>query len=111
MATLNKDCRECAVDVDAVVKNSFGRRLSVAGPFEVFDIAGWDTIRVIIDQLFPVMDTSVETSTLVKEMVDKGDLGLKTNRGFCPWTNESALSLRLRIAEALATIERLSRGD
>lgn len=100
-----------AEDVDAVVKNSFGRRLSVAGPFEVFDIAGWDTIRAIIDQLFPVMDTSVETPTLVKEMVDKGDLGLKTNRGFYPWTNESALALRLRIAEALATIERLSRGD
>ena len=28
-------------DVDEVVKTSFGRRLAVAGPFEVFDLAGW----------------------------------------------------------------------
>jgi 3-hydroxybutyryl-CoA dehydrogenase len=27
-------------DVDAVVTNSFGRRLAVAGPLEVFDLAG-----------------------------------------------------------------------
>ena len=98
-----------AEDVDVVVKNSFGRRLSVAGPFEVFDIAGWDTIRAIMDQLFPVIDASTETPTLVKEMVDKGELGLKTNRGFYSWTNESASSLRLRIGEALAAIERRSR--
>jgi 3-hydroxyacyl-CoA dehydrogenase len=99
-----------AEDVDVVVKNSFGRRLSVAGPFEVFDIAGWDTIRAIIDQLFPVIDTSTGTPTLIKEMVDKGDLGLKTNKGFYSWTSETASDLRLRIGEALAAIETLSRG-
>ena len=33
-----------AADVDTVVKTGFGRRLAVAGPLEVFDIAGWDTI-------------------------------------------------------------------
>ena len=31
-------------DVDTVVTSSFGRRLAVAGPLEVFDLAGWDTI-------------------------------------------------------------------
>jgi 3-hydroxyacyl-CoA dehydrogenase len=98
-----------AVDVDVVVKSSFGRRLSVAGPFEVFDIAGWDTIRAIIDQLFPVIDASTETPGLVREMVDRGDLGLKTGRGFYRWTDEDAAALRSRISEALATIERLSR--
>ena len=33
-------------DIDKVVTNSFGRRLSVAGPLEVFDVAGWDTIYI-----------------------------------------------------------------
>ena len=100
-----------AEDVDTVVKTSFGRRLSVAGPFEVFDIAGWDTIRAIMDQLFPVIDTSTEVPALVQDMVAKGNLGLKTGQGFYAWTDEDAAALRSRISEALATIERLSRGD
>ena len=35
-----------AETVDLVVRNSFGRRLSVAGPFEVFELAGWDLVPV-----------------------------------------------------------------
>ena len=42
-----------AEDVDTVVKTGFGRRLAVAGPLEVFDIAGWDTISHIIGRAVP----------------------------------------------------------
>ena len=100
-----------AEDVDTVVKTSFGRRLSVAGPLEVFDIAGWDTITAIVDQLFPEIERSPETPDILRSMVDRGDLGLKSGRGFYPWTEESAASVRGRIAQALATLEGLSRGD
>ena len=33
-----------AQDVDTVVKNGFGRRYAAAGPFEVWELAGWDFI-------------------------------------------------------------------
>ena len=98
-----------AEDVDAVVKSSFGRRLAVAGPLEVFDIAGWDTILAIIEQLFPEIDSSREAPSLVREMVEKGELGVKSGRGFYPWSDESVASTRQRIGKALATLERLSR--
>ena len=97
-------------DVDAVVKTSFGRRLAVAGPFEVFDLAGWDTVRAIIETLFPVMDSSTKVPNTIENMVQRGDLGLKSGKGFYPWTDEAAASLRGRVSEALATIERLSQG-
>ena len=100
-----------AEDVDTVVKTSFGRRLSVAGPLEVFDIAGWDTITAIVDQLFPEIERSPDTPDILRGMVDRGDLGLKSGRGFYPWTEESAASVRGRIAQALATLEGLSRSD
>jgi 3-hydroxyacyl-CoA dehydrogenase len=100
-----------AEDVDTVVKTSFGRRLSVAGPLEVFDIAGWDTITAIVDQLFPEIERSPDTPDILRGMVDRGDLGLKSGRGFYPWTEESAASVRGRVAQALATLEGLSRGD
>ena len=100
-----------AEDVDTVVKTSFGRRLSVAGPLEVFDIAGWDTITAIVDQLFPEIERSPDTPAILRGMVDRGELGLKSGRGFYPWTEESAASVRGRIAQALATLEGLSRSD
>ena len=96
-----------AQDVDAVVTNSFGRRLAVAGPFEVFDLAGWDTILAIIDQLFPDLESSRNTPALVKDMVDRGELGVKSGQGLYPWNDEVVAAVRQRVAEALAAIEQL----
>ncbi len=96
-----------AEDVDTVVKTGFGRRLAVAGPLEVFDMAGWDTISHIIDELNPDLDTSAENSPTVTNMLDRGDLGVKTGRGFYRWDDEALADLRRRITHALAAIDRL----
>ena len=98
-----------AEDVDVVVKNSFGRRLAVAGPFEVFDIAGWDTILAIISALNPDLESSGATPALVQDMVGRGELGVKSGKGFYSWNNETASALRQRVSRGLATIERLAR--
>ena len=100
-----------AEDVDLVVKNSFGRRLSVAGPFEVFDLAGWDTIAAIIDQLFPALESSPETPALVRDILARGELGVKSGRGFYPWSDEAVAGFRQRISQALASIEQASRDQ
>ena len=94
-----------AEDVDTVVKTSFGRRLAVAGPLEVFDIAGWDTISAIIDQLFPDLETGRETPGLVSKMVERGNLGIKSGQGFYEWNDEKVAALRRRISRALASID------
>ncbi len=98
-----------AEDVDLVVKSSFGRRLSVAGPFEVFDLAGWDTISAIIGQLFPDLSTGDETPALIEGLVERGDLGVKSGKGFYPWSGEAVEELRQRVSRALASLEQLSR--
>ena len=100
-----------AEDVDLVVKNSFGRRLSVAGPFEVFDLAGWDTIAAIIGQLFPDLETSRKTPALIEALLKRGDLGVKSGQGFYPWSDESVADIRQRVGQALASIEQLSRDE
>ena len=95
-------------DVDAVVKSSFGRRLAVAGPFEVFDLAGWDTIFAIAKQLFPVIESSGTAPALVGDMVARGDLGVKSGKGFYAWEDDSVAAFRQQVVQALATIDRLS---
>jgi len=100
-----------AEDVDAVVTNSFGRRLAVAGPLEVFDLAGWDTILAIIDQLFPDLESSGATPTLVRDMVARGNLGVKSGQGFYDWTDDAVATVRQRVGRALAAIEQLPREE
>ena len=97
-----------AQDVDKVVTNSFGRRLAVAGPFQVFDLAGWDTISHIIDELFPVIESSPDSPELIKDKVERGEYGVKSGRGFYPWSDEAVAEFRGKFGEALAAIDRLS---
>ena len=98
-------------DVDEVVKTSFGRRLAVAGPFEVFDLAGWDTISHIIDELFPVIESSPDSPALIEDKVKRGEFGVKSGAGFYPWTDEDVAAFRGKIGRALAAIDRLSREE
>jgi 3-hydroxybutyryl-CoA dehydrogenase len=95
-------------DVDTIIKTSFGRRLAVAGVFEVFEAAGWDLTLAVAEQLFPAIDRSPEPPQSLREKVARGELGLKTGKGFYEWTPEEATALRGRISEGLAAIARLS---
>jgi 3-hydroxybutyryl-CoA dehydrogenase len=93
-------------DVDLVVRSSFGRRLAVAGPFEVFDLAGYDVIHNACAYVFPDLDCSKEPPALLRQRVERGELGVKTGQGFYSWTREAADGLRRRIATALAWLNR-----
>ena len=91
-------------DVDVVVRNGFGRRLSAAGPFEIFDMAGWDIIYAVSKYLMPHIESSTGVSELLQEKIDAGELGVKTGKGFYEYNDESAEELRSRMAQALIKI-------
>jgi 3-hydroxybutyryl-CoA dehydrogenase len=95
-------------DIDSAIRNSIGRRWTVAGVFEIFELAGWDLLAAITAGLFPHLATTVETPKILQERVARGELGVKTGQGFYTWTPESAEALRRRIAHALVTIEQWS---
>jgi 3-hydroxyacyl-CoA dehydrogenase len=95
-------------DVDTIVKTGFGRRLAVAGPFEIADAGGIDVWLAVAGLLFPDLATSDAPPTFAQEIAVRGDLGLKTGRGFYDWTPEEAAALRERIGQGLATIARLA---
>ncbi len=95
-------------DVDIAIKNGIGRRWAAAGIFEVFEIAGWDLLMAMASGLLPHLASSPEVPLVLKEKVERGELGVKTGKGFYEWTPESAEALKQRIAEALVKIERWS---
>lgn len=98
-------------DIDTVVTSSLGRRLGVAGPFEVFDAAGADVWYAICEQLMQDIESSTEVPAGIARMVERGNFGLKTGRGVYEWTEESSSDLRGRIARAVEEIGRWNDGE
>ena len=90
-----------AETVDLVVRNSFGRRLSVAGPFEVFELAGWDLVLAAFEELYKDLNSSSDINPLLREMVNTEQLGVKSGQGFYSWTDQGIQELRDRMNNAL----------
>jgi len=94
-------------DVDRVVRTGFGRRLAVAGPFELTELIGLDLALAIAEQLYPTLESSPEPPPILRDKVARGELGVKTGQGFYEWTPEGAAALRERVGRALIAIARL----
>jgi len=90
-----------ANDVDMAISTGLGRRWSAAGVLQVLEFAGWDLLYRIEKDLFPHLSTAPD-SPLLREMVERGELGVKSGIGFYEWTPEKADSVRRMIATELA---------
>lgn len=75
-------------DVDEAVKGSFGLRLAVIGPLQTMDMGGLDLIHRGMKYLYPLIDRSIGIQQILREKVERGELGLKTGRGFFEYEGE-----------------------
>ena len=100
-----------AAEVDAVVSGSFGRRLAVAGPFEVSDLAGLDVIAAIARELWPELAAGGSVAELLARPAAAGDYGAKSGRGFSEWDATRLAAAKQRMAQALATIATLRTAE
>jgi len=91
-------------DIDAAVKYGIGRRYATAGPFEIFDLAGLDTVLAAGRSLMAGLESSSAVSPRLEEKVARGELGVKTGKGFYAWTPDTARALQGRIASGLARL-------
>jgi 3-hydroxybutyryl-CoA dehydrogenase len=78
-----------AEEIDKVVRWSLGVRLLFTGPLEQRDLNGLDVHHHIASYLYKDLENRTEPSNLLSEKVAKGELGMKTGRGFYDWTNEN----------------------
>ncbi len=84
-----------AATVDEAIKNSIGIRLAVLGPIENADMVGLDLTLAIHNTVLKDLEASPNPSPLLKEKVNKGDLGFKSGKGFYDqWTTESMKHVR-----------------
>ncbi|WP_286829580.1 MULTISPECIES: 3-hydroxyacyl-CoA dehydrogenase family protein [Kordiimonas] len=92
----------CDADtVDLVVKNSFGLRMPVLGPIENADLVGLDLTIDIHDNILASLNRDERASPLLREKVEKGDLGFKTGKGLRDWTPEKIANVRMGLLNYL----------
>jgi len=90
-----------AATVDEVIRNSFGIRLPVLGPLETADMVGLDLTLQIHNYILKYIERSTEPAPILKQKVEKGELGFKTGRGFQEWDQESIQRSRSQLLEYL----------
>ncbi len=77
-------------EVDDALKTSFGARTPVLGIFEHMDLVGLDLTQYLHSYLLADLDTQKGPNAVLTERVQRGDLGVKTGKGFYDWSTKSA---------------------
>ncbi len=91
-----------AATVDESLKYGPGLRLPILAPLENADMVGLDLTLSIHSYVLKYLEDSHEPSPLLKEKVEKGELGFKTGGvGFQEWTPEGQKALRANLLDYL----------
>lgn len=77
-------------DIDDIVRWSIGVRLALIGPLEQRDLNGLDVHLHIASYLYTDLENSEEPLALLREKVDRGELGLESGSGFYDWSRLKA---------------------
>jgi 3-hydroxybutyryl-CoA dehydrogenase len=94
-------------DVDKVIKDSIGRRWSSIGVFEWADlIAGLDLLVAGLPYVFPYLNSSPDLPQILQDKTERGELGVKTLKGFYSWTDREVEELRKRLFNNLVKISK-----
>ena len=91
-----------AETVDVVVRASFGRRLGVLGPMENADLVGLDLTLAIHQYLLPHLDRTPGPAAILRDKVARGELGMRTGKGFRTWGEGEPAAVRERLLRYLA---------
>lgn len=71
-----------AQDIDSAIRNTSGIRYAFEGPMALYDIVGWDlTTSVSVGVHKSLCNDTEIGNSLGKELVAKGELGLKSGKG------------------------------
>lgn len=76
-------------DINTALKASLGLRYACIGNLEAADMVGLDTVLAVGRQLYKEINNSTEPSPLLVEKVRRGELGVKSGRGWFDYAGKS----------------------
>jgi 3-hydroxybutyryl-CoA dehydrogenase len=97
--------------VDTAVRYGFGFRFIACGPIMQKEMSGWDTNYYVAGALYPHLYNNTEAAPVVKALIDKGHIGMKTKHGFWEWNDASIAKEKSRIESALQAGMAILKAD
>ena len=76
-------------DLDTAVKASYGFRLSCMGPMTQEDLIGLDTCARVSGNVFKLLSNRTNPSPALLEKVEKGELGIKSGKGWYDYSGQT----------------------
>src|SRR6185503_16891483 len=92
--------------MDRCVRWGIGYKLAVIGPMELLDMAGLDIYQAVGSYLNQDLSTSGEVSATIRDLIEKGRLGMKTGGGIYDYTPEQIDELRAQRAGKLVAVRK-----
>jgi len=87
--------------IDDACKYGPGLRWPVLGPMENSDLVGIELTYNIQDYVLKSLADNHEPSYLMRDMLSRGELGMKSGKGWQEWTPEQITELTTRLREHL----------
>jgi len=97
--------------IDTAVRYGFGFRFVACGPVLQKEMSGWDTHYLAGSSVYPHLYNAKVPPALLKEMVERGNLGMKSRRGFWEWDDAKLASERARIERCLQAGMEILKSD
>ncbi len=76
-------------DLDVAITSSIGFRFACLGPMEVEDMIGLDIAMTVSGRVFKGLSNATEPSPLLVEKVERGELGIKTGKGWYDYSGKT----------------------
>ena len=92
--------------LDLNVRWGIGYKLAVIGPMELLDMAGLDIYDAVGSYLNQDLSTSGEVSKTIRDLIERGRLGMKTGGGIYDYTPEQIAELRAQRAGKLVAVRK-----
>lgn len=88
-------------DIDIAVRGTIGFRLAAVGPLAIMDFGGLDVWDKVLRNVLPGLSNGAVPPDILRRKVKKGQLGVKSGRGFYSWgtgkgVSRSRVALRMR---------------
>jgi 3-hydroxybutyryl-CoA dehydrogenase len=97
--------------IDTAVRYGFGFRFIACGPVLQKEMSGWDTHFLAGNSVYPHLYNATTPPSLLKDMVERGNIGMKSRHGFWQWDDASLARERARIERCLQAGMEILKSD
>jgi 3-hydroxybutyryl-CoA dehydrogenase len=85
-----------AEDIDIAVRGSMGFKWAFCGPMESQDLAGLQTTAAMVHNIERDLSNTRELPQFLQDMVEKEELGIRSNKGFYDYDDNGAAAIHKR---------------